>query len=66
MLEFANEMIRSRFHALDVDRQREWNAIAEDFLKRGKVIHVQWIEDYGDGGLEVAVRIDQKFHVPRG
>lgn len=56
-----NDSVRSSFHSLPIDKQREWTMIAEDFIATGRVVIMLFCDD-GPEGLEISVRIDEKFN----
>jgi hypothetical protein len=62
MIDFLNEDVRSAFHLLPVDKQREWNEIAERYALRGQQLQILFVEN-GEDGLEVSIRVNEKFHI---
>lgn len=66
MIQFLDELVRTRFHSLSVDKQKEWSDIAEQFLKSGKFVTILFIGQDDKDGLEISIRVDRKFNDPRG
>lgn len=64
MIEFLNDSVRTDFHLLPVDRQKELTDFAEQVLKCGQVLKVLYVEKVNDKVLEVSIRIDKKFDNP--
>ena len=62
MIKFITEEVRSEFHKLSIDKQREWTAFAEEQLKAGWRVLIDWV-DVGEGGAdsEVCFRVDKEF-----
>lgn len=58
MIKFLTPEIREVFHQLPLDKQREFNDLAETLLVRGHSLFVEWValEE-----LEVIFRIDEKL-----
>lgn len=63
MIEFNSEWVRTEFHSLPADIQREYHDMAINFASRGFFITVVGIDRWGTEPrqYEVAIRIDQKF-----
>lgn len=58
MIRFLNEDVRQRYHELPVDRQREFERLAER-----KIVTILFVEMDENGISEVSIRIDEKFHL---
>lgn len=63
MIEYANEEVRAAFHALPIDKQRDWLRLAEIFLSKGKTLKLFHVESFA-GSLEITVRIDEQLNNP--
>lgn len=63
MIEFLSEDIRTLFHSLPVETQKEWMSLAAKYLSEGKVVLINNIEIYKDGDSEMDIRILKKFDV---
>lgn len=64
MIEFTTPEVRTAFHLLPLDMQREWRRLGESFSDMGRLLIIEFIYQ-GDLGLEVSIRLDKKFnHVP--
>lgn len=61
MIEFVSEEIRTVFHSLPVERQKEWQDMATRFLERGFVMRIYYIEEVFPGCLEASIRINKQF-----
>lgn len=61
MISFLDEETRIRFHELPVDKQRDWQEMAERYFRKGKSLVVLYVEGCADGTLEVSIRIDEKI-----
>lgn len=57
MLEFGSEEVRTQFHLLSPEAQKEWNEMALRFAKKGMTIEIQYIEEIVPGQLEACIRI---------
>ncbi len=64
MIKFLSPEIRTEFHLLPLDKQRELIIAAEDFEKNGKTVTVVYVERFDDGTSEMAIRIDHEFNDP--
>jgi hypothetical protein len=62
MIDFLTPEVELRFHALPIDKQREWLDQAERYLERGLQLQILFVEQ-SDDGLEVAIRVNKKFDV---
>lgn len=62
MIKFSSEAVRTAFHSLPLDKQREWQMIAERFLAKGKSLTIHFIEMDSHGRLEASIRIDDEFN----
>lgn len=62
MIEFLNPEVELRFHSLPVEKQREWQDMADRYLKKGCVLKILFV-DQSEQGLEVSIRVDKKFDV---
>lgn len=61
MIKFLTEEVRMRFHELPVDRQREFQDLAER-----QIVTILFVEYDGESS-EVSVRIDEKLnHIGSG
>lgn len=65
MLEFASEEVRTEFHLLPLDRQREVMQMAQAQFYKGFVTTVVWVDIISSRESEVMVRIDKKFDSAR-
>ena len=64
MIDFLTEDVRTAFHLLPVDRQREWCEIAERYFIKGQQLQILFVENNEDG-LEVSIRVNEKFNLIR-
>lgn len=62
MIEFLTPDVELRFHNLPIDRQREWQDMADRYLKRGQVLQILFVDQTEDA-LEVSIRVNKKFDV---
>lgn len=56
MISFLDEEMRLRFHELPIDKQLEWQSLADHYPAGITILFVE----QGDGGLEVSVRINEE------
>lgn len=54
---FLNAQVRQTFHELTLDRQRELIAFEESLAKRGKSLHILYVEIIDSKTSEISVRI---------
>lgn len=62
MIKFSNEEVRQRFHELPLEKQSDWNAVAEMHFNRGFQLHILFVERDENGTLEISIRVDEKFN----
>jgi hypothetical protein len=62
MIEFLTEEIRTEFHLLPLDRQREIRELAQSRYYEGYVTTVTFVDIITSTESEVSVRIDKKFN----
>jgi hypothetical protein len=60
MISFLNEDVRTRFHCLPIERQRDWETLGAVYEHKGFRLVITFIESEKDW-LEVSVRIDKQF-----
>jgi hypothetical protein len=58
---FLTEEVRTSFHSLPVDKQRPIVDFAEEQLRRGNSVRIDWAEMNDRGELEISFRIDKEF-----
>lgn len=63
MISFLNNDVRTQFHTLPIDKQKEWMSIAEDYDDRGFDLKILYVERVSDKVLEVSIRLDEKFDI---
>lgn len=63
MIEFLNEDVRTAFHCLSVDRQREIQGQADREAAFGRKLTVLYVELTDSGELEISIRIDKQSNV---
>lgn len=64
MIEFLNEGVRTEFHKLPLDRQRELQETAKRFFARGFLMKIFYVEQFDAGKCEIVVRFEQHFLDP--
>ncbi len=64
MIEFLSEEVRTQFHLLPLDRQREVMEASQFQFDRGYVTTILWVEIISSTESEVAIRVDKKLDVP--
>lgn len=62
MLEFLNQSIREDFHLLPIDKQMEFQRMAERLFSLGESVKILYV-DPRKNDLEISVRIYKKFDV---
>jgi len=62
MIHFLNEDIRTRFHCIPIERQRDWETVAAVYEHKGYRLMITFIEAEGPT-LEVSIRIDKELDV---
>ena len=45
MIKFASEEVRTQFHSLRVELQKDWERIAAEFFEQGKTLKIYYIEE---------------------
>lgn len=61
MIQFVSEEVRTQFHLLSPERQKQWEEMASSFYSRGFVIKIYYIEEVFPGCLEASIRINKEF-----
>lgn len=60
MIEFLNEITRTNFHLLPIEKQMEVQKHAEYLVQFGKIIKVMFVDPESS---EVSIRIYKKFDI---
>lgn len=63
MIEFVSEVMRTQFHLLPIETQKEWESMAKSLQKKGHRLVVDYIEQVTPSHLEVSIRVLQESKI---